>query len=128
LGLASFQSQPRSWNHRTRSAAKATVVNQLALASELAIVFAAGAAFHHVDLSAGRWAALAASILLALLPIAALGVWIGYVAKADSLQAVSGGIYSLLSLFGGLWIPVQSFPTWLVDVCKALPVYWVACS
>jgi ABC-2 type transport system permease protein len=39
----------------------------------LAIVFAAGAAFHHVDLSAGRWAALAASILLALLPIAALG-------------------------------------------------------
>jgi ABC-2 type transport system permease protein len=92
----------------------------------LALVFVAGAVFHHVDLSAGRWAALAASILLALLPIAALGVLIGYVAKSDSLQAVSGGIYSLLALFGGLWIPVQSFPTWLVDVCKALPVYWVA--
>jgi ABC-2 type transport system permease protein len=92
----------------------------------LALVFVAGAAFHHVDLSAGRWAVLAASILLALLPIAALGVLIGYVAKSDSLQAVSGGIYSLLALFGGLWIPVQSFPVWLVDVCKALPVYWVA--
>ena len=94
----------------------------------MAAVFGAAAAFQHVDLTAGRWAAVGASILLALLPISAMGVWIGYVARGDSLQAISGGVYSLLALFGGLWIPITNFPSWLQAVCHALPVYWIAQS
>jgi ABC-2 type transport system permease protein len=94
----------------------------------MACVFLAAVLFQHVHLSAGRWLLVTVSILLALLPIAALGIWIGYVARGDSLQAISGGVYSLLSLFGGLWIPVTLFPHWLQVVCKALPVYWIAQS
>ena len=37
-------------------------------------------------------------------------------------------MYSLLSLFGGLWIPVTVFPHWMQVVCKVLPVYWIAQS
>ena len=94
----------------------------------MACVFGAAALFQHVRLSGGRWLLVTVSILLALLPIAALGTWFGYVARGDSLQAISGGVYSLLSLFGGLWIPVTAFPHWLQVVCKALPVYWIAQS
>jgi ABC-2 type transport system permease protein len=94
----------------------------------MACVFVAAALFQHVELPIGRWMILTVSILLALVPIAALGIWIGYVARGDSLQAVSGGVYSLLSLFGGLWIPISAFPRWLQGVCKALPVYWIAQS
>ena len=92
----------------------------------LVVVFAAGALASHVHLSAGRWLATGLSILLALLPIAALGIWLGYVAKAESVQAISGGVYSLLALLGGLWLPVTAFPRWIVDVVKDLPMYWVA--
>jgi ABC-2 type transport system permease protein len=92
----------------------------------LVVVFGAGAMASHVHLSAGKWLATGLSILLALLPIAGLGVWLGYVAKAESVQAVAGGIYSLLSLLGGLWLPVTLFPRWAVDVAKTLPMYWVA--
>jgi ABC-2 type transport system permease protein len=92
----------------------------------LVVVFAAGALASHVHLSAGRWLITGLSILLALLPVAGLGIWVGYMAKTESVQAVSGGIYSLLSLLGGLWLPVTVFPRWIVDVATALPMYWVA--
>jgi ABC-2 type transport system permease protein len=92
----------------------------------LVLVFLAGALLSHVHLSAGRWLLTGVSILLALLPVAALGIWVGYMAKAQSVQAISGGVYSLLSLLGGLWVPVTVFPHWVLDIVKALPIYWVA--
>src|SRR6202012_1991987 len=64
--------------------------------------------------------------LLGLLPIAALAVWLGYVARPDSLQAIMGGLISLLALLGGLWVPIESFPNWVGDIAKALPTYWAA--
>ncbi len=94
----------------------------------MAAVFAAAGTLDHVHLTPGRWALASVSILVALIPISALGVWVGYAGRGDSLQAVSGGVYSMLALFGGLWIPITLFPHWLQIVCQALPVYWVAQS
>jgi ABC-2 type transport system permease protein len=92
----------------------------------LVLVFLAGALASHVHLSAQRWVVTGLSILFALLPIAALGIWLGYVTKAESVQAVAGGVSSLLSLLGGLWLPVTVFPPWVVETVKVLPMYWVA--
>jgi ABC-2 type transport system permease protein len=91
----------------------------------LIVLFVAGA-MHGVHLPPGRWLAVGVSILLALAPISALGVWIGYVAKADSMQAIGGGIYALLSVLGGLWTPLSTFPHWLREVVQALPMYWIS--
>lgn len=91
----------------------------------LLAVFLAGAV-KGVSLGAGRWTAIGASVLLALLPICALGIWLGYVIRADNQQAVSGGVYSLLGLLGGLWVPIETFPRWVQDGAQALPVVWVA--
>jgi ABC-2 type transport system permease protein len=110
---------------RSYVAGKAMAAFAVAIPS-LVIVFVAGALASHVHLSAGRWLVTGLSILLSLLPIAALGIWLGYATKAESVGAVSGGIYSLLALLGGLWFPVTLFPGWIVAVVKVLPMYWVA--
>jgi ABC-2 type transport system permease protein len=95
-------------------------------APALLLVFCAGVLTKGVSLSAARWVEIGLSVLLGLIPIAALAVWLGYSAKPDSLQAVMGGLISLLSLLGGLWVPIESFPAWVGDIAKALPTYWAA--
>jgi ABC-2 type transport system permease protein len=90
------------------------------------IVFAAGALGKGVSLSTTRWPVVGLSVLLGLLPMAALGVGLGYVARPDSLQAVMGALISLLALMGGLWVPIENFPNWVGDIAKALPTYWAA--
>lgn len=92
----------------------------------LIIVFLAGALGKGVSLPAARWPVIGLSVLLGLLPMAALAVWLGYAARPDSLQAIMGGIISLLALIGGLWVPIESFPNWVGDIAKALPTYWAA--
>lgn len=92
----------------------------------LLIVFVAGALAKGVSLPAARWPEIGLSVLLGLVPIAALAVWLGYAARPDSLQAVMGGLISLLALLGGLWVPIESFPPWVGDIAKALPTYWAA--
>lgn len=92
----------------------------------LVIVFLAGALGKGISLPAARWPEIGLSVLIGLLPMAALAVWLGYVAKPDSLQAIMGGLISLFALIGGLWIPIESFPNWVGDIAKALPTYWPA--
>lgn len=124
------------WNRQLRLTAlkprdyivgKAVAGYAVALPS-LVAVFVLGATLQHVTLPATRWLLLTASILLALPPIAALGIWIGYAASPDNMGAISGGVYTLLSLLGGLWLPASDFPRWLADLVTALPIYWVAAA
>ncbi|MDQ1671456.1 MAG: type transport system permease protein [Frankiaceae bacterium] len=92
----------------------------------LIIVFTAGALGKGVSLSPLRWLEIAGWVLVGLTPLAAMAVWLGYAAKPDSLQAVMGGLISLLALLGGLWVPIESFPNWVGNIAKALPTYWAA--
>jgi ABC-2 type transport system permease protein len=92
----------------------------------LIAVFICGAGLRGVHLSAERWIVAAVSILLALLPIAAFGIYLAYVVNPENMQALAGGVYTLMSLAGGLWIPIENFPDWLADIVKALPMYWSA--
>lgn len=94
----------------------------------LAAVFLAAALTKGVHLSALRWLGVGASVLVALLPLAALGIWLGYVVRGDNLQAVAGGVYSLLALAGGLYVPLENFPHALQEGMRALPMAWVAAS
>jgi ABC-2 type transport system permease protein len=96
----------------------------LALASIL-IVCLAGGALLGVHLTAAQWAEVVALAWISLLPLAAVGVAIGYLARGDSAQAVTGAVMLLLSMFGGLWFPVDQAPSWLRDVAHALPTYWI---
>jgi ABC-2 type transport system permease protein len=79
-----------------------------------------------VHLSAGAWLQVVVGVWVATIPFAVLGLLIGQLANAESLQVYTSGIMLLFSLIGGLWIPITVFPSWLADISKVLPSYWLA--
>lgn len=91
----------------------------------LLVVYAIGALVLDVRLAATTWLLAGLGSWLGALPFAALGVVIGYLAKPDSAQQITGLVYMLLSAFGGLWIPVETMPRLMRDIAEATPAYWV---
>ncbi len=94
----------------------------------LILVLAAAALVQHVHLPASRWLAVAVAVLVGLIPVAALGVLVGYAARPQTLQALFGIGSALLALLGGLWVPAQNFPRLLQDAVQVLPTYWSAAT
>jgi ABC-2 type transport system permease protein len=105
-------------------AGKVVVAMLLALTS-IVLVCLAGAVLMDVRLSAAQWAGVIGLGWLGLLPLAAVGVAIGYLARGDSAQAVSSALLLALSMFGGLWFPLDQAPGWMLDLARALPTYWI---
>ena len=93
----------------------------------LIAVFVLGAATKHVSLGAGTWLGAGLSILLGLLPVAALGIAIGYsAARPATLQPIFGLGSALLALLGGMFYPADLFPRAMRDAVQVLPTYWSA--
>jgi ABC-2 type transport system permease protein len=92
----------------------------------LVVVYALGALALGVHLSAAVWAQIFLGSWLSALPFAALGLIMGYLAKPDSVQQISGLLFFLLSLFGGLWVPLDTMPHLMRTVATYTPVYWAA--
>jgi ABC-2 type transport system permease protein len=85
-----------------------------------------GALVRDVRLSASHWVLVSVSILLGLLPIAALGVLVGYLGTPAALQPVFGLGSALLALLGGMFAPAETFPSSVQSVMHVLPTYWSA--
>lgn len=105
------------------------VLTKLLLALLLAIppllvTYAVGVLALDVRLSADVWAQVFLGSWLGAVPFAALGVVIGYVAKPDSVQQVSGLLYMLLAVFGGLWVPIEAMPHLMRVIADYTPAYW----
>jgi len=110
----------------SRQYLRAKLVTALVVAlPSILLVFGAGALFEGIHLSAAQWVHMVSNFLIALIPFAVLGVALGYVATGDSAQAMSGAVLMLMSLFGGVWIPVESMPRVLADFAQWLPPYWL---
>jgi ABC-2 type transport system permease protein len=101
------------------------VTAMLVALTSIVLVCAAGLLTGHVDLDAKQWASVTLLSWIAMLPLAVVGVGLGYLARADSVQAVQGGLILLLSMFGGLWFPVDQAPQWLQTIAHAMPTYWI---
>ncbi len=76
-----------------------------------------------VSLSAGQWLRMTGLILVALVPLAALGIAIGHMLTPDSIGPAIGGGVSLLAFLGGTWFPITG--GFLHDVAQFLPSYWL---
>jgi len=105
--------------------AKGTV-SMLVTLPALLLVFVAGATIGGVSLSAGQWLGTGVTVWLGLIPFAVLGLVIGFAGTVDSVQPISMITYLGLSILGGLWFPVEAFPSFLQEVAKLTPSYWLA--
>ncbi len=82
----------------------------------------------HVHLSATQWITVALVSWLGALPFAAIGLVIGYVAKPDSVQPITGLSTMLIAAFGGLWLPVDQMPSLMKHIAQLTPAYWTGLS
>jgi ABC-2 type transport system permease protein len=102
------------------------VTGMLLALPSLLLVCAAGYLTGLVHLSGTQWAEVIGLGWLALLPMSVVGVGLGYLSRGDSAQAVNGGVIMLMSMFGGVWFPIDATaPQWLQSVAHVMPTYWI---
>jgi ABC-2 type transport system permease protein len=100
--------------------AKIVTAYLMALLS-LVLLFGAGLALG-VRLPVHEWAQMTGLILVALVPMAVLGILLGHLLNPDSMGPVLGGLSALLAFLGGSWFVPQG---WLATVGEYVPSYWL---
>lgn len=87
------------------------------------LVEVVGGTFGGVNLPAGTWVELAVALWVAALPLAILGVLIGFSVSTETAFPIVTALMFVLGYFGGLFNPVSSMPGPLRAVAQALPSY-----
>jgi ABC-2 type transport system permease protein len=119
------------WNRQLRLSplkpsvylATKVVIGYVTALLTIATMYIAGISFGaHTTL--GRWLAMTALILIGLAPFAAIGIWVGHVAREDAMGPIMGGLMSLFALLGGAWYPLTASSV-LGKIGSYLPSYWI---
>lgn len=76
-----------------------------------------------VSLPVGQWLGMTGLILIALVPFAAAGIFVGHKVTVESVGPAIGGGTAVLALVSGTWFPVTS--GFLHDLGQVLPSYWL---
>ncbi len=88
----------------------------------LALLYLSGALLG-VRLPAGRWIDMTGLVLIGLVPLAALGIFLGHMITTDSAGPAVGGTVSLLAFLGGAYFPITS--GFLHTLGQLLPSWWI---
>ena len=104
----------------------AKMLNTLLLGT-LAIValFATGIFIGGIELSSGMVVKLILLLVFGMIPFAALGLFIGYIASPNTAGAISNMIYLPMAFASGLFIPVPFLPELVQKIAPYLPAYHV---
>ncbi|TVT52333.1 ABC transporter permease [Amycolatopsis rhizosphaerae] len=105
-------------------AAKAVTGMTLALVPVI-VVPLVGALAEGVRLDASGWLRVTLGVWLAAIPFALLGLLIGQVGTADSTQPITQLVMLPMALIGGIFIPIEAMPDWLLNIAHVLPSYWM---
>jgi ABC-2 type transport system permease protein len=76
-----------------------------------------------VHLPAGHWLEMTGLIVVAALPFAALGVFVGHLVNTDAVGPLMGGLVSILAFLSGTWFPITS--GFLHSFGQFLPSWWL---
>ncbi len=97
-----------------------TVLFAMVLVALLSLL---GVVFGHVHLTASRWVAVVAVLMLGGLPFCAMGLAVGYIAGPNSAAAVVNAIYLPMAFLSGLFIPASMLPESLQHLAVIFPPY-----
>jgi ABC-2 type transport system permease protein len=102
--------------------AKMIVGTVLALPPVAALCLAA-VTINGVRLTAAQWLLVVPALWLGATPFVLLGLGIGYLCTAQTVQPANFLAYFGFSLLGGLWLPIQTFPHWMRTVGEFMPTH-----
>ena len=102
------------------------VVGALLTLPSLLVVAVVGRFVNHVELSSATWVELVAVLWAGSVAFVALGLLIGLVLEERAAGAAIGITGVVLAALGGLWVPVDIFPSSMRTLAHAMPSYWYA--
>lgn len=85
------------------------------------VMFAVSAIAFGTEMPIGRWLACGIWLLGGSVSFLALGILVGTIKNTDVATAVSNVVYMGISVVGGLWMPISTFPSWLRVIGEWLP-------
>lgn len=105
-------------------AAKGVTAMMLAVPAVI-LVPLVGAVAEGVSLDATGWLRVVVGTWLAVIPFALIGLLVGQVGTPESMQPIMSIVMMVMSLLGGIFIPVDTMPGWLLGFAHVLPSYWL---
>jgi ABC-2 type transport system permease protein len=102
------------------------IVGALLTLPSLLVVALVGRFVNHVQLSLGTWIGLIAVLWAGSIAFVALGLLVGLVLEERAAGAAIGILGVVLAALGGLWVPVQIFPSGMRALAHGMPSYWYA--
>jgi ABC-2 type transport system permease protein len=89
------------------------------------VIFLVGIVFLHASLSPIGWVLAAVGLWVGIIPFALIAILIGQFAKPSFAQPLFMVVFLGLAILGGLWIPLDIFPSWVGNLAQAVPSYWL---
>jgi ABC-2 type transport system permease protein len=111
---------------QTSVVAADVAVGMLLTLPPLVVVALTGRFVNGVQLAPGDWAALIGVLWLGSAVFVALGLLLGWALEEEAAGGAIGIVATVLAALGGLWVPVELFPSGLRAVAHGLPSYWYA--
>jgi ABC-2 type transport system permease protein len=102
------------------------LVGALLVLPGLVVVALVGRFVNDVQFGLGTWLALIGALWAGSVVFVVLGVAVGLALDAQAAGAAIGILGTILAALGGLWFPVEVFPSGLAALAHALPSYWYA--
>ncbi len=72
-----------------------------------------------------RWVLTIVGIWVGVIPFALIAVAIGQFAKPQFAQPLFTVVFFGMAILGGLWIPLEVMPTWVISIAQTVPSYWL---
>jgi ABC-2 type transport system permease protein len=101
-------------------------VGTLVALPPIVLVALVGMFAENVHLPVGGWVQVILGVWVATIPFAVLGLLVGQLATAETMQVFTSGLMIVLGFLGGILIPTTVFPDWMSNISKVLPSYWLA--
>ncbi|WP_226386301.1 ABC transporter permease [Staphylococcus sp. Marseille-Q1834] len=87
------------------------------------LLFSVAHFYKGVNLSLSEWILSGFSLWIGGSLFLTLGLIITQFNEAQKASSIANLINMILAILGGLWFPVQTFPTWLQHISKCTPTY-----
>ena len=72
-----------------------------------------------------RWFTAILGIWIGVVPFALIAVALGQYARPSFAQPLFTVVFLGMAILGGLWIPLEVMPTWVISIAQTVPSYWL---